>query len=80
MPLSYGYLLSHTSKAFIKQAENEIAAKADAAFPLARVVLGLLLRGHAAFGQMLFARMVKKCPWVVPYYPRRQEVSRVPTF
>lgn len=32
----------------------------------------LLLSGHAAFGDILFARLVKKCPWVVPYYPIRQ--------
>ncbi|WWC59610.1 uncharacterized protein I303_102168 [Kwoniella dejecticola CBS 10117] len=68
----YAYLLSHLAKALIKQAENEVSAKSDAAFPLARIVLGLLLRGHAALGEVLFARFVKKCPWVIPYYPTRQ--------
>ncbi|OCF58660.1 hypothetical protein L486_03150 [Kwoniella mangroviensis CBS 10435] len=68
----YAYLLSHLSKALIKQAESEVNAKADAAFPLARIVFGLILRGHAALGEVLFARFVKKCPWVVPYYPSRQ--------
>ncbi|GFZ47862.1 hypothetical protein JCM24511_05609 [Saitozyma sp. JCM 24511] len=71
-PVAYCYLLSHLSKALIKQAEHEIAANTDAAFPLGRIVVGLLLRGHAAFGEVLFARLVKKCPWVVPYYPSRQ--------
>lgn len=74
-PVAYCYLLSHLSKALIKQAEHEIAANTDAAFPLGRIVVGLLLRGHAAFGEVLFARLVKKCPWVVPYYPSRQPVS-----
>ncbi|WWC86751.1 uncharacterized protein L201_001629 [Kwoniella dendrophila CBS 6074] len=69
---AYEYLLSHLSKALIKQAESEVNAKADAAFPLARIVLGLLLRGHAALGEVVFARFVKKCPWVIPYYPARQ--------
>lgn len=32
----------------------------------------LLLHGHAAFGEILFARFNKKCPWVIPYYPVRQ--------
>ncbi|WVW78289.1 hypothetical protein I302_100243 [Kwoniella bestiolae CBS 10118] len=71
LPKPYAYLLSHLSKALIKQAESEVNAKADAAFPLARIVMGLVLRGHAALGEVLFARFVKKCPWVVPYYPTR---------
>ena len=74
-PTGYSYLLSHLSKALIKQAESEVSAKSEAAFPLARVILGLLLRGHAALGEVFFARLVKKCPWVVPYYPVRQRVS-----
>ncbi|ORX33992.1 GLE1-like protein-domain-containing protein [Kockovaella imperatae] len=72
-PLSYSYLLSHLSKALIKQAESEVSAKSEAAFPLARVVIGLLLRGHAALGEIFFARLVKKCPWVVPHYPGRRK-------
>ena len=74
-PKAYAYLLSHLSKALIKQAESEVSAKAEAAFPLARVVLGLILRGHAALSDILFARFVKKCPWVVPFYPNKQPVS-----
>ncbi|KAL1407320.1 Nuclear pore complex nucleoporin component [Vanrija albida] len=70
---AYGYLLSHLSKTLIKQAENEVSAKAAAGFPLARIVLGLVLRGHGAFSQVLFARLVKKCPWVVPFLPSRAE-------
>jgi nucleoporin GLE1 len=67
----YLYLLSHMSKAILKQAESEVSAKPDAAYPLARVVVLLLLQGHTAFGEILFARFVKKCPWVVPFYPSR---------
>jgi len=74
-PKAYAYLLSHLSKALIKQAESEVSAKAEAAFPLARVVLGLILRGHGALSDILFARFVKKCPWVVPFYPNKQPVS-----
>ncbi|WVF69645.1 hypothetical protein IAT40_004424 [Kwoniella sp. CBS 6097] len=69
---AYAYMLSHLAKALIKQAESEVNAKPDAAFPLGRIVMGLLLRGHAALGEVLFARFVKKCPWVIPYYPKRQ--------
>ncbi|WWC68076.1 uncharacterized protein I206_101995 [Kwoniella pini CBS 10737] len=72
IPKTYAYLLSHLAKALIKQAENEVSAKPDAAFPLARIVLGLLFRGHSALGEIVYTRFVKKCPWVVPYYPTRQ--------
>jgi nucleoporin GLE1 len=75
IPLPYAYLLSHLSKGLIKQAESEVSAKAEAAFPLARVVVGLLLRGHAALSDVLFARLVKKCPWVIPFYPSKLPVS-----
>lgn len=76
-PVPYLYLLSHVAKALIKQATNEIAAKPDTAFPLAKVVLGLQLRGHAALGDVLFARIVKKCPWSIPHYPvRRPGIDR----
>lgn len=34
-----------------------------------------MLRGHPAFGTVVYARLVKKCPWVVPYWPVRTEVS-----
>ncbi|WVQ83181.1 hypothetical protein IAT38_005320 [Cryptococcus sp. DSM 104549] len=66
IPRPYAYLLSHISKVLIGQAQEEMAP-----YPLAKIVLGLMLRGHAAFGEILFARFVKKCPWVVPFYPAR---------
>src|SRR4051794_18698140 len=37
------------------------------AFPLAHVCVGLILR-HATVGEMLNARLIKKCPYVVPQY------------
>jgi nucleoporin GLE1 len=75
LPIAYMYLLSHISKALLHQAENEVLAKAEAAFPLAKLVVGLMLRGHAALGEVLIARFVKKCPWVLPFYPAKREVS-----
>lgn len=69
----YYYLISHTAKALVKQAEGEVDGNPEAAFPLARIILGIMLRGHAAFGTVVFARLVKKCPWVVPYWPQRAE-------
>ncbi|KAJ9122495.1 hypothetical protein QFC22_001923 [Naganishia vaughanmartiniae] len=72
LPIPYLYLLSHISKSLIKQAESEISAKPEAAYPLAKVVIGLLLRGHQALNDVLFARLVKKCCWVIPYFPPKQ--------
>ncbi|OWZ66618.1 hypothetical protein AYX14_05912 [Cryptococcus neoformans] len=72
IPKTYAYLLSHVSKVLITQAQSEITSKPASAFPLAKVVVGLMLRGHAALGDVLFARFVKKCPWVVPFYPAPQ--------
>lgn len=71
--VQYMYTLSHLSKCLIRQSENEVSAKPEAAYPLAKVVVGLLLRGHAALGEILMARLVKKCCWVVPFYPPREE-------
>lgn len=72
LPLAYAYLLSHIAKSLLHQAQNEVLAKAEAAFPLAKLVIGIMLRGHAALGEFLIARFVKKCPWVVSYYPAKQ--------
>jgi len=57
-PKAYAYLLSN----LIKQAESEVSAKAEAGFPLARVVLGLILQGHAALSDILFARLSMDYP------------------
>jgi len=75
LPIGYLYLLSHISKSLLHQAQNEVLAKAEAAFPLAKLVVGLMLRGHAALGEVLISRFVKKCPWVLPFYPAKREVS-----
>ncbi|ODO08617.1 hypothetical protein L198_00349 [Cryptococcus wingfieldii CBS 7118] len=72
IPRPYAYLLSHISKVLISQAQSEITSKPASAYPLGKIVYGLMLRGHAALGDILFARFVKKCPWVVPFYPARQ--------
>lgn len=65
------WMLNHLSKCLIRQAEQEVAARQETAFPLARLVLGILLRGHAELGKVFIARLVKKCPWVLAYVPER---------
>jgi len=69
----YYWTLNHLAKCLIRQAEQEVAAKQDTAFPLARLVLGLTLLEHTALGEVLMARLVKKCPYVLGYLPPREE-------
>lgn len=67
----YTWILNHLSKCLIRQAEQEVAAKQDTAYPLARVVVWLLLLGHVELADVLMARLCKKCPWVIPVWPTR---------
>lgn len=55
----YLWVLNHLSKCLIRQAEQEVSVKIDTAYPLARLVLWLLLEGHKELGDMLMARLVK---------------------
>lgn len=71
----YTWILNHLSKCLIRQAEQEVAAKQDMAFPLARIVVGLLLEGHEQLGDILMARLVKKCCWCLPHCPGKKVVS-----
>lgn len=68
----YTWMLNHLSKCFIRQAEQEVASKQDTAFPLARVVIWLILQGHAELSEVLMARLVKKCCWCLPYCPGKK--------
>ncbi|GAA5939145.1 uncharacterized protein JCM15063_004440 [Sporobolomyces koalae] len=69
---AYVWTLNHLSKSVIKQAETEVTAKLGTAFPLGRVIIGLLLRGHTELGNVLMARLVKKCFWITGYWPSKQ--------
>ncbi|WFD42854.1 Nuclear pore complex nucleoporin component [Malassezia psittaci] len=67
----YYWMMNHLVKCLIRQAEQEVAARQDTAYPLARVVLGLILLGHSALGDVFMARLVKKCPFVLGYVPEK---------
>ncbi|KAG9016023.1 hypothetical protein FRB90_003815 [Tulasnella sp. 427] len=54
----YLALLSSLAKAFLLQAETEITAKKDTAFPLARLVLKIIDLGHPMLADAFMARMV----------------------
>lgn len=74
----YQWVLNHLSKCLIRQAEQEVAVKVDTAYPLARVVIWLLLDGHEKLGEILMARLVKKSCWCLGYVPEKRPVSRSP--
>lgn len=46
-----------------------MTAKLSTVYPLARVVVGLILVGYPELGDVMMARMVKKCFFVVAYRP-----------
>ena len=74
---SYYWVLNHTSKGFIKQAESEVAVKPDSAFPLAHVVILLcLIDNHAEWSHVFLARVVKKCPYVLAVFLQRTSSSQ----
>uniref|UniRef100_V5ESZ8 mRNA export factor GLE1 n=1 Tax=Kalmanozyma brasiliensis (strain GHG001) TaxID=1365824 RepID=V5ESZ8_KALBG len=75
----YTWILNHLSKCLIRQAEQEVAAKQDTAYPLARVVVWLVLGGHVELADVLMARLCKKCPWVIPVWPPRRDLDE-PTY
>ncbi|GAA6010532.1 hypothetical protein JCM10207_001349 [Rhodosporidiobolus poonsookiae] len=68
----YIWTLNHLAKALVKQAETEVTAKLGTAYPLGRVVVGLMTRGHVELGDVLMARLVKKCFWITGYWPPKQ--------
>ncbi|GAA5992200.1 hypothetical protein JCM10908_001815 [Rhodotorula pacifica] len=74
-PEPYTWTLNHLAKSLVKQAETEVTAKLGTAYPLGRVVVGLLARGHTELGDVLMARLVKKCFWLTGYWPPKQAVQ-----
>lgn len=57
------------SKSLIKQSEAEVSSNIPVSYQLARLVLGLILTGYPELGDVLMARMVKKCYLVAAYRP-----------
>ena len=67
----YELLMYLAAKKIVKQSEMEVSVKQDSAFPLAILAVHLSSK-HPAFQEVLFGRMIKKCPYIVPMYPRKQ--------
>lgn len=73
----YEWVLNHLAKCLIRQAEQEVAVKLDTAYPLARLVLRIMVAGRHSegLGKVLMARLVKKSPWILGYVPTRGEAA-----
>ncbi|SCU85258.1 LADA_0D06524g1_1 [Lachancea dasiensis] len=64
--LGYQWILNFLAKALVSQAETEVRVKPESALPLAKLALHLLTR-YDELLELLMARFVKKCPFVIGY-------------
>ncbi|CCK67930.1 nucleoporin GLE1 KNAG_0A02410 [Huiozyma naganishii CBS 8797] len=65
-PLIYPWILNFCAKAIVHQAETEVRVKPESATPLAKLSC-FLLQQFPELGELLMARFVKKCPYVIGY-------------
>ena len=70
--LLYTWLLNNMAKQIVKQSETEVSVNFNKAFPLATLAC-LLICDHPELLKLILARMMKKCPYVVPRYPKREQ-------
>ncbi|KAJ2774179.1 hypothetical protein IWQ56_000687 [Coemansia nantahalensis] len=78
-PLVERWMLNLVAKAIVKQAEREVSVTHPAAYPLAATAV-LITQKHPQLLDMLMVRLVKKCPYVIPEYIRRQPGQSVADF
>ncbi|AAS50661.1 ABL110Wp [Eremothecium gossypii ATCC 10895] len=64
--IAYRWILNFIAKAIVSQAETETRVKPETAVPLATLTLHLLCR-YPELHELLLARVVKKCPFVIGY-------------
>ncbi|KAJ0067732.1 hypothetical protein NL108_010063, partial [Boleophthalmus pectinirostris] len=59
---------------FVKQGEEEVASHFEAAFPIAAVASGIWEQ-HPIVGDLFLAHLHRKCPFSIPYSPRREDAT-----
>ncbi|SCU93817.1 LAFA_0F18360g1_1 [Lachancea sp. 'fantastica'] len=64
--LGYQWILNFIAKALVSQAETEVRVKPESALPLAKLALTLLAQ-YPELLELLMARFVKKCPFVIGF-------------
>lgn len=74
---TYLWSLNLLSKRIIGMANmNSESDLSPVTFALAQVFVALLLSGgNQELSEIFMARLVKRCPYVLPYYPLRGQVS-----
>ena len=74
---AYLWSLNLLSKKITEMAGNNSEPDlSPVTYALAQIVVSLLLADHTAFGDILMARLVKRCPYIVPFFPSKGTVSR----
>jgi hypothetical protein len=64
------YAVNIMATKLIEQAENQISIHTPSAFAFAQVAVELLA-SIPAFGDVLMALLIRKCPYIIPRYPPR---------
>lgn len=64
--LSYLWVLNFISKAIVSQAETEVRVKPESSLPLGKLCIILMIK-YDELKELLLARFVKKCPYVIGY-------------
>lgn len=74
-PNGIAYCKNLLAKKLVKQGEQTVSSKPDAAFAIAAVTVALW-NEFPDFGQLLLAHFYKECPYLVPFYiPQREGQS-----
>lgn len=64
--LAYLWILNFIAKAMVHQSETEVRVKPESALPLGSLALNLLIK-YPELLDLLMARFVKKCPFVIGF-------------
>lgn len=64
--LAYQWILNFIAKAIVHQSETEVRVKPESALPLGKLTLYLLIQ-FPELQELLMARLVKKCPFVIGF-------------
>ncbi|KAJ1656401.1 hypothetical protein IWQ61_004025 [Dispira simplex] len=66
----YKFVLNKMAKGVIQQVASEVSVHNNAAYPLAHLCV-LMFQAQPKFLDVLLARLIKRCPYIVPAYPNQ---------
>ncbi|CAL1268841.1 unnamed protein product [Larinioides sclopetarius] len=70
--VEYNFCSYLMAKQFVEQGDTQISAQHSAAFPFAMAILGIWSR-KPEVGSLILGHFYSLCPYLVPFYPPRQE-------